>query len=98
MKNQTDKEKLDYNPEITEADKKALGDKAGNLKTELSDDELLKNREKPVDFTGKDLDIPGRNLTNKKANTKLKDEENQLYSQGGASNESLEQTTEHLKE
>lgn len=94
----SEKKKLDYNPEITEADKKVLGDKAGNLKTELSDDALLKNREKPVDFTGKELDVPGRTLpkTNKEG-SKLKDEENQLYSQGGADNEDLEQTTEHLK-
>lgn len=95
---QTDKqEKLDYNPEITKEDKKVLGDKAGNLKTEMSEDDILKNRERAVDFTGKDLDIPGRTLPNNRPNSKLKDEENQLYSQGGESNESLEQTTEHLK-
>ncbi|WP_040279135.1 hypothetical protein [Psychroserpens damuponensis] len=97
MKETHEDKKLDYNPNITEDDKKALGDKAGNLKTELSDDELLKEREKPVDFTGKDLDIPGRSLPNKVKPSKLKDEENQLYSQGGVSNEDLEQTTEHLK-
>ena len=83
-----------YNSEITQEDKNALGDKAGNLKTELSDDSVLKNREKKVDFTGKDLDIPGRNLEEKK---KLKDEENQLYSQGSDDNEDLEITSEHIK-
>ncbi|WP_047546426.1 hypothetical protein [Psychroserpens sp. Hel_I_66] len=95
--NDNKKEKLDYNPEITKEDKKALGDKAGNLKTDLTDDELLKNREKPVDFTGKDLDVPGRDLPKNRTKLNLKDEENQLYSQGGESNEDLEQTTEHLK-
>ncbi|MEM5566164.1 hypothetical protein WNY78_13675 [Psychroserpens sp. AS72] len=97
MKKTDKKEKLDYNPEITEDDKKALGDKTGNLKTELSEDDILKNRERPADFTGKNLDIPGRTLPKNRSNSELKDEENQLYSQGGESNESLEQTTEHLK-
>ena len=83
-----------YNPEITKEDKTALGDKEGNLKTELSDDTLLKNREKKVDFTGKDLDVPGRNRNPKE---KLKDEENQLYSQGSDDNENLETTSEHIK-
>nr|WP_321226365.1 hypothetical protein [uncultured Psychroserpens sp.] len=97
MKQIDKKEKLDYNPEITKEDKSVLGDKAGNLKTELSEDDILKNRERPVDFTGKNLDVPGRTLPKNRSNSELKDEENQLYSQGGESNESLEQTTEHLK-
>ncbi|MFD2914217.1 hypothetical protein [Psychroserpens luteus] len=97
MKQIDKKEKLDYNPEITKEDKSILGDKAGNLKTELSEDDILKNRERPVDFTGKNLDVPGRTLPKNRSNSELKDEENQLYSQGGESNESLEQTTEHLK-
>ncbi|MCB0382416.1 MAG: hypothetical protein KDD05_03720 [Psychroserpens sp.] len=83
-----------YNPEITEADKLALGDTDGNLKKGLSDDTLLKKREKEIDFTGKDLDVPGRNTKSKR---KLKDEENQLYSQGSADNENLEMTSEHIK-
>ena len=97
MKQIDKKEKLDYNPEITKEDKSVLGNKAGNLKTELSEDDILKNRERPVDFTGKNLDVPGRTLPKNRSNSELKDEENQLYSQGGESNESLEQTTEHLK-
>jgi hypothetical protein len=83
-----------YNPEITKEDKTALGDKEGNLKTGLNDDILLKNRERKVDFTGKDLDIPGRTKETKRI---LKDEENQLYSQGSADNENLEITSEHIK-
>ena len=93
----TDKKSQSYNPNITEDDKKALGSKAGNLKTTLSDDALLKNRKEPVDFTGKDLDIPGRELPKERTKKTLKDEENQLYSQGGPGNEHLEQTDEHLK-
>jgi len=90
-------EKLPYNPEITDEDLQAIGDKEGNLKTELSDDELLKERKKKVDFTGKDLDVPGRDLPSQRTQNSLKDEENQLYAQGSGDNESLEQTNEHLK-
>ncbi len=91
------KEENTYNPEITKEDKQALGDKAGNLKTDMSDDELLKNREKDVDFTGKDLDVPGRELPSDKTKKTLKDEENSLYGQGGSGNEDLERTSEHVK-
>ncbi|MGB3606230.1 MAG: hypothetical protein WA775_08355 [Psychroserpens sp.] len=94
--NKSSEKKETYNSNITKDDLQALGDKAGNLKTELSDDELLKNREKPVDFTGNGLDVPGRDLPTNTSG-KLKDEENQLYSQGGGDNEDLEQTTEHIK-
>jgi len=86
-----------YNPNITEADKKALGDKAGNLKTTRSEDDILKQREKDVDFAGKDLDVPGRDLPSQRTKKDLKDEENQLYSQGGPGNEDLERTNEHVK-
>jgi len=92
-----DKKDLPYNPEITEEDLKAIGDKDGNLKQELSDDELLKERQKAVDFTGKDLDVPGRDLPAQKTKKTMKDEENQLYAQGSDQNESLERTDEHLK-
>ncbi|MEM6515116.1 MAG: hypothetical protein AAF688_02955 [Bacteroidota bacterium] len=91
------KEKQTYNSEITKEDLKAIGDKTGNLKQDLSDDELLKERKNPVDFTGKDLDVPGRDLPSTKTMKTLKDEENQLYAQGSEQNESLELTDEHLK-
>lgn len=93
------KEKLPYNPEITEEDKKNLGDIAQNLRNDSGDDLVLKNREKKVDFAGKNLDIPGRreNKKKKKKTDTLKDEENELYSQGSEENENLEQDTEHLK-
>lgn len=93
------KEKLPYNPEITEKDKKKLGDAAQNLRNDTGDDLLLKNRKKKVDFTGKNLDVPGsqENKKKKKKTDALKDEENELYSQGGEENENLEQDTEHLK-
>jgi len=91
------KEDLPYNPEITKEDLKAIGDKQGNLKQDLSDDELLKERKKKVDFTGKELDVPGRDLPSQKTKKTIKDEENTLYGQGSDQNDSLERTDEHLK-
>lgn len=79
-----------YNENITEEDKKILGDKSGNLRNDSSDDQLLKNRKKPVDFEGKDLDIPGRKLPKNKTKKILKDEENQHYSLGGDNHDDLE--------
>lgn len=83
---QGNKEK--YNPEITKDDIDALGKKG--LSMDTGDDRLLEKRKKKIDFSGKDLDIPGRSTTNN-ANTKnLKDEENTLFGQGGESKEGLE--------
>jgi len=96
-KDKNSKKTESYNPEITEADKKVLGDKSGNLHTDSGDDELLKNRKKSIDFAGGDLDVPGRTLPKNKSEGKLKDEENQMYSQGGPGNEDLESTTDHVK-
>lgn len=74
------KEKL-YNPNITKEDKKALGDNTGNLHSDGGDDDQLKERKRPVDFEGKDLDVPGRTLPEDRDKKELKDEENQLYSE-----------------
>ena len=93
------KEKLPYNPEITEEDKENIGGVAQNLRNDAGDDLQLKNRKKKIDFTGKRLDVPGSRENKKKRKKigKLKDEENELYSQGGEENENLEQDTDHLK-
>jgi hypothetical protein len=69
------------NPKITEENQNNLGDKKRNLRSDGGDDEQLKNRKRPVDFEGKDLDVPGRTLPENRSNQKLKDEENQLYSE-----------------
>jgi hypothetical protein len=69
------------NPKITEENQNNLGDKKRNLRSDGGDDEQLKNRKRPVDFEGKDLDVPGRTLPEDRSNQKLKDEENQLYSE-----------------
>ncbi|WP_027126811.1 hypothetical protein [Gelidibacter mesophilus] len=86
-KNQT------YDSNITEHDKDVLGGKNKNLRTDGGDDSQLDadHRSRPVDFEGKDLDIPGRTLPEDLSQKKLKDEENQLYSQGGPGNDALEE-------
>lgn len=93
----TDKKNKQYNPDITEDDKQALRDKTENVRSDGGDDRLLKNREKNVDFAGKDLDVPGRKIPKTKLNSPLKDEENQLYSQGGDGNEDLERNKDHIE-
>lgn len=86
-----------YNEKITNEDKKILGDKSGNLRNDSGDDKFLKNRKKPIDFEGKDLDVPGRKLPENKSEKTLKDEENQLYSLGGENHEDLEDDADRLK-
>lgn len=82
-------DKKEYNSDITKDDLQALGDKAGNLRNDNGDDELLKNKVNS-DFSGKDLDIPGRKLPKDSTKKTFKDEENQLYSLGSDNNENLE--------
>ena len=94
MKN--NKTSNEYNSDITEADLKALGERTKNIRTDNGDDVQLNSRKKEVDFAGKDLDVPGRNLPQNKTLKILKDEENQLYSQGGEGNEDLEGNTDHI--
>lgn len=85
-----------YNPDITSEDLQALGEKVKNIRTDNGDDSQLNSRDYKVDFAGKDLDVPGRSLPqNKKVNT-LKDEENQLYSLGGAENDNLEHNNDDI--
>ncbi|WP_291967417.1 hypothetical protein [Maribacter sp.] len=85
-----------YNPDITSEDLQALGEKVKNIRTDNGDDSQLNSRNQKVDFAGKDLDVPGRSLPqNKKVNT-LKDEENQLYSLGGAENDNLEHNNDDI--
>ena len=86
-----DKHNSEYNPEITKEDIKELGEKVENLRSDGGDDQQLKDRKRPVDFEGKDLDIPGRTLPEDRTKKDFKDEENQLYSQGGPGNENLEE-------
>ena len=95
----SDKKEKTYNSDITKEDLNALGKKTKNTRTDQGDDQQLNEREKDVDFAGFGLDVPGRNLPkNKNKNKKtIKDEENQLYSQGGSGNEDLERNRDHIK-
>ena len=93
----SDKKEKTYNSDITKEDLNALGKKTKNTRTDQGDDQQLNEREKDVDFTGSSLDVPGRDLPKNKNNKTIKDEENQLYSQGGSGNEDLERNRDHIK-
>lgn len=80
-----------YDSNVTKEDKEMLGAKHKNLRTDGGDDQQLQHRERPVDFEGQDLDVPGRTLPEERTKKKFKDEENQLYSQGGPDNDALEE-------
>lgn len=85
--NKNDKEK--YNAELTQHDKDIL--KQDHVHGDGGDDQQLKDRQKPVDFTGSNLDVPGRTQA-KKGNgpVGLNDEENKVHSQGSTHNVDLE--------
>jgi hypothetical protein len=93
----TNEEDLDLNPEeeqdaeydINQEDKLALGQDDLSLDGG-EDEELLLQREDPVDFTGEDLDIPGSELDDEQERIGKEDEENNHYSLGSEDNENLE--------
>tara|TARA_R110002096_G_scaffold108787_2_gene238010 strand:- start:2162 stop:2509 length:348 start_codon:yes stop_codon:yes gene_type:complete len=94
-KNKSNEKKAKYNPEVTTKNIDALGERIVEQKKDLEgDDAQLLNRQKKVDFTGNDLDVPGRDAPRTKQG-KLKDEENELYSQGSGHNDHLEDAGNH---
>lgn len=80
---------------FSEDENQNANNNAKNLRLDRQgDDRQLEQRKRQVDFTGKHLDIPGR--TNDPANaSQLKDEENELYSQGSGHNDHLEDAANH---
>jgi hypothetical protein len=74
---------------VTEEDLEALGPE--DLSLDMGADEELKHRTRPVDFTGKDLDIPGSELDDAAESTGSEDEENNGYSIGGDDHNDLEE-------
>jgi hypothetical protein len=72
---------------LTKEDFEALGPK--DLSLDGGDDEQLKHRVWPVDFSAKDLDVPNGNR-GKGDSTDQGDEENDHYSLGGDDKENLE--------
>jgi hypothetical protein len=79
--------------DVTEEDMEALGPK--DLSLDMGDDEQLKHRNRPVDFTGEDLDVPGTELDDDQEERASEDEENNIYSLGGDEKNNLEESQEH---
>ena len=94
-----DKKDTLYNSDITSEDLKVLGkDIENNIRQDGGDDVALNNRVEKVDFSGKDLDVPGRAAASKNTTNRITDEENMLFSQGGESKENLEeQSDQYIK-
>ena len=81
---------MDNKSELTKEDFEALGPK--DLSLDMGEDEeLLKHRIYPVDFSGKDIDVPGSELDDKSEAIGSEDEENNVYSIGGDRHEDLEE-------
>lgn len=75
--------------DVTAEDLEALGPE--DLSMDMGDDEELKHRTRPVDFSAQDLDIPGSELDDEKEEIGSEDEENNSYSLGGDNHEDLEE-------
>ncbi|CAN5214919.1 hypothetical protein BH09BAC3_BH09BAC3_26070 [soil metagenome] len=75
--------------EVTDEDLEALGPE--ELSMDMGADEELKHRSRPVDFSGKDLDVPGSELDDAAESTGSEDEENNSYSIGGDGHNDLEE-------
>lgn len=65
---------------LTEEDFEALGPE--DLSMDMGEDEQLKHRTHPVDFSGGDLDVPGAELDDLDEEMGSEDEENNSYSLG----------------
>ena len=79
--------------DVTDEDLEALGPK--DLSLDMGDDEQLKHRNRPVDFAGEDLDVPGTELDDEDEERGSEDEENNNYSLGGDDKNNLEEGQEH---
>lgn len=71
----------DHQYEVTKEDMEALGPK--DLSMDMGEDEQLKQRRDRVDFTAKELDVPGSELDDEQEEIGSEDEENNHYSLGG---------------
>jgi hypothetical protein len=76
--------------DVTKEDLEALGPR--DFSMDLGDDEDLKHRVYPVDFSGNDLDVPGAELDDQSEKIGSEDEENNPYSIGGDAHDKLEET------
>jgi hypothetical protein len=64
--------------DLDEEDFEAIGSE--DLNMDMGDDEQLKHRAHPVDFSGGDLDVPGAELDDEDEALGSEDEENNSYS------------------
>lgn len=79
---QNQKNDIPYDPNITKDDKQALQERGQNMSP--TDDQFLADRERPVDFSAEDLDIPGRNQADTShRGTDIPDEQNFQYDRSG---------------
>lgn len=74
---------------MTREDEEALGPR--DLSLDGGEDEELKHRTRPVDFSGDDLDVPGSEADDAQEAIGSEDEENNLWSLGGDRHEDLEE-------
>ncbi|CAN5402160.1 hypothetical protein BH23BAC2_BH23BAC2_07620 [soil metagenome] len=73
---------LPYDPDINEDDKQALQERGINMNPR--DKKFLAERDRPLDFAAKDLDIPGRDERNTThEGTDIPDEQNFQYDESG---------------
>jgi hypothetical protein len=75
--------------DVTAEDLESIGPE--DLSMDMGDDEQLKHRILPVDFSAHDLDIPGAELDDENEEIGSEDEENNSYSLGGDNHEDLEE-------
>jgi hypothetical protein len=75
--------------DVTSEDLEALGPK--DLSMDMGDDETLKHRSTPIDFSGDDLDVPGSEDDDVAEAAGSEDEENNSYSIGGDRHNDLEE-------
>lgn len=74
-------EDLPYNPEVTKEDKQALNEKGRSMNK--GQDQAL-DRERPVDFTAKEMDVPESNQNKTSEEGNIPDEQNWQYNKKGA--------------
>lgn len=77
--------------DVTKDDLEALGPK--DLSQDMGDDEDLKHRVYPLDFSAEDLDVPGAEMDDASEKIGSEDEENNPFSIGGDAHDKLEETT-----
>jgi hypothetical protein len=92
----TEQEKIaeDQDAKVTQDDLDTLGTEELNM--DGGDDDLLKDRTHPVNFSGDELDVPGSEDDDDMENIGEEDEENNSYSIGGDKHNDLEEDANRL--